>query len=755
MSALQSRKGHTNVTTDASHSGAPVTPEDLKKKNWKFVCAIAAASVWLGIAPPVLADDAPVVDSQPVPAVEETEAEVVPAPAPTESAAEAADRETVVITGRRLDPAQDYSVDPNRLSPASPDAAAFVALIPGADVVSNGPIVGQVQYRGMFGPRMNVMVGHTRIDPGGPNWMDPPLQYAPRSLLEEIELSRGIAPVSAGSETLGGYARATLKESEFAAEGESGWRGQLDFGGRSADASLSTGGIVSYATDSQRAHVLGSYDFGNDYHSPEGRVRPTEFERASYGAGYGFRAAGQDVGIDYRHQDVNDAGTPALPMDVRFTDSELLSTTYDGTLGVFELDGGFSWNDIEHRMDNYSLRVAPPAAMQRFSKARGKNYEYDLSVAYPAYDGSVEVGIDGFFTRHDQYIYSPVNPGFFVRNFNDSARDRYSVFFEWTGALAEQVGMELGFRYARVNMDSGAVDSTPSQTLPPAMRLRNAFNAADREQDDNQFDFVSKLSYEPIDGLRFDLAGGRKTRSPYYIERYAWLPLDVSAGLADGNNYVGSIGLDPEVSYEIEGGVGWTWEWLYVAPRAYYRKVNDYIQGVPATNPDVIAVSTANGDPTPLQFSNVEAELYGIDAEFAIELPFDLILDGTIAYVRGKRRDINDNLFRIAPLMGRTTLTYQRDTWSISIEGVYAGVQDHVSKTNGETRSAGYSILNIFGAWDFAEGWRLSGGVDNVTNNLYRAHLSGINRAMGSATNVGQRLPGLGVNVYGRIAYTF
>jgi iron complex outermembrane receptor protein len=749
MHALRSRGRHTIVTGAISPRRVDAALNEWKRINWAGTALVVLAASLL-LAANAGADEAPESSPEPVP-VQAPEQASVPTDTPDESG-----RETIVITGRRIDPASDFAVDPGRLSPAAPDAAAFMKLIPGAGVVYNGPIAGQVQYRGMFGPRMNVQVGNTRIDPGGPNWMDPPLQYAPRYLLKSLELSRGIASVSAGPETLGGHATAVLKTSEFADEGETNWGVDMDLGGRSADASFGTGGIVSFANESHRAHVLGGYEFGSDYRSPEGRVRPTDFERASYGAGYGFRFGEHAVGVDSRHQDDNDSGTPALPMDIRFFDTELVSASYGGSAGDFDMEANFSWVDIDHRMDNYSLRVAPPAARQRYSKARGKNIAYDLSAEYSAYGGRIEVGTDGYFSRHDQYVFSPRNPGFFVRNFKDSERNRYGVFAEWKGPVVEDlVGLELGFRYTRVNMDSGSVDSTPSQALAPPMRLRDAFNGANREQDDNHFDFVAKLDYEPVDGLRFDLAGGRKTRSAYYIERYAWLPIEVTAGLGDGNNYVGTIDLDPEVSWEIEAGVAWQWEWLYVAPRAYYRKVNDYIQGTPSTNPDVIIVSTLNGDPTPLQYTNVEAELYGIDAEFAVDLPWDLVLDGTISYVRGKRRDIRDDLFRITPLAGRTTLTYRRDTWSVSIEGVYAGDQDHVSKANGETRSSGFAILNLFGSWDFADGWRLSGGIDNVTDNLYRAHLSGINRVMGSATDVGQRLPGLGINVYGRVSYTF
>ena len=65
----------------------------------------------------------------------------------------------------------------------------------------------------------------------------------------------------------------------------------------------------------------------------------------------------------------------------------------------------------------------------------------------------------------------------------------------------------------------------------------------------------------------------------------------------------------------------------------------------------------ANGDPTPLQFENVEAEIQGFDTDWGYELNQDWLLSGTATYVRGKRRDVNDNLFHIAPPRASAALT--------------------------------------------------------------------------------------------------
>jgi iron complex outermembrane receptor protein len=251
------------------------------------------------------------------------------------------------------------------------------------------------------------------------------------------------------------------------------------------------------------------------------------------------------------------------------------------------------------------------------------------------------------------------------------------------------------------------------------------------------------------------LEAGYKTRSPSYQERYLWLPLQATNGLADGNNYVGDINLDPEKAWEVGLGLDWYGARAYVEPRVFYRKVDDYIQGTPATDPVVIAVSTMGGDPTPLQFSNVDARLYGADADWGVTLTDNWSLDGVVSYVRGERDDIHDNLYRIAPLNGSASVTYRRNRWWASLEGVVYAKQDKVSKTNNEKKTDGYQLLNLRGGIEIAQNLFINAGVENIFDSSARNHLAGINRVAESDVGLGKRLPGPGRNYFATLEYRY
>jgi iron complex outermembrane receptor protein len=681
-----------------------------------------------------------------------------PAPAPEppgEAEQQDSDRsndgvEDLVVTGRRGSGGDILVVDSAQATPSAPDTTTLLLHTPGADVVSNGPITGQVQYRGLFGSRINVVIDGMEMDTGGPNWMDPPLHYAPRPLVEVLELQRGIASVSSGLETMGGSVQARMLRSRFTEGPEFELDAELESGFRSVDEAYAGGGMLAVANDTFRVHVLGSAEFGSDIDSPDGRIHPTRHERYNAGGGAGIQLGDHRLGFDYRHNKTDDTGTPALPMDIDFVDTELVSTDYEGQLGSATLRGRFSFQDVDHRMTNFELRQPPMAAMFRFTDAKSRAYGWGTSGSVPLFTGELELGVDGHLSDHEANIFNPNNAAFFVNNFNGAERDRYGVYAEWGGTLCDVVGVELGARYTRVEMDAGKVDALPAHLMPAPRMLRDEFNAADRSKHENDFDWVVKLSYEPLTWLRFEVEAARKTRAPSYIERYAWLPLQASGGLADGHNYVGDLSLDPEVAHEVGGGFDLRWGPLSFSPRAFYRSVDDYIQGVPSSDPRVIGISSMSGDPNPLVFANVEAELYGVDADYVIALPWGFQLDGTLSWVRAKRRDIDDDLYRIAPLHGRTTLGYRAERWSVAIEGVYAAEQSKVSKTNGETATSGWGILNLFGSYSPWEPLVFIAGITNVADDEHRMHLAGINRVANSGVSPGQKIPGLGRNFFVR-----
>ncbi len=664
------------------------------------------------------------------------------------------------------------------------DPTMLLNGVPGAAANNNGPLSLQAQYRGMFGPRVNVSIDGLGVVSGGPNWMDPPLHYMPAGLVDSMVMQRGIAPVVAGS-SIGGTVQARTVRSEFNGEDEFHLHGRVGAGGATANDSTELSGIIAIANDRHRLHLLGAMEDGDDAESGRGTISATSYERDTVGLGYGLRLSGNDfVAVDYMRTDTGNSGNPVLPLDIEFFETDRFTLSGEFSPGAVTLRARVRVIDIDHRMNNFELRDAPDFSQltlppfqgedRRFVDATASGVTWRLAALMEAAGGTLTVGTDGGVESHDAQVGDPDVAPFFITNFNDAESTTTALFAQWEGLVAPRVGIEAGVRYARVAMEADAVDAQPAQLVDMGMfgpgtppfavwTLRNRFNDGLRSATDNNLDLVFKADYEVATELTMGFGLARKVRSPSYIERFLWIPLEINSGLGDLNNYVGDVGLSPEVSYEAEFGLAWESDRAYASPRVFLRRVDDFIQGVATTDMPVVAVSgNANGDPTPLQFANVDAQFYGVDLAFGMRFSDQWRLDGTLSYVRGERRDVTDDLFRIMPLNGQLRLAWERANWSLGLDMTAAATQERISEVivGNEPRSdndavPGYAVFGLSGRWQGPSGLSVMGGVDNLLDHFYASAASGFNRVGGGAAGLGDRLPALGRNGWLRVQWAF
>jgi len=103
--------------------------------------------------------------------------------------------EKITVIGRQEFIEKEFTA---RRTGSNFDSAKLMNQVPGGAANSNGPLTGQIQYRGMFGPRINVQVDGMLIHGGGMNWMAPPLHHIPAGLMEELVVEQGIPSITTG-----------------------------------------------------------------------------------------------------------------------------------------------------------------------------------------------------------------------------------------------------------------------------------------------------------------------------------------------------------------------------------------------------------------------------------------------------------------------------------------------------------------------------------------------------------------------------
>ncbi|MBL1352614.1 MAG: TonB-dependent receptor [Zetaproteobacteria bacterium] len=658
------------------------------------------------------------------------------------------------------------------------DAADLLTSTAGANVNKNGPTTGIVQYRGMYGSRVNVQVNGLNIAPAGPNWMDPPLSHVAPLQLESIKVIRGISPVSAGAESIGGTVQAKTVSLPYANGNKSITKGSLYGGYDSNNKAWNTGVQLGMGNQRNRLQLDGNFANGQDMKAGNGQyIVPTQYKRRDMGLEYGHLFSQGEGKIAYSNERVDNSGSPALPMDIIYVKGNAYTVSYksDPKRGGIQWLADMHYMNTDHKMDNYSLRQRPlmlgmmNRPMYRYAVTNAKDFAYKLHVSLPMTRGRLTVGTDGWIVKHHADVYDPTNAKFYLQNYNNVKRKRYSIFSEWNTALSANSQLRAGVRYSRVNMNSGTVTATGFGGMLGTQinTLANRFNQSQLAQHDNLLDLTMQLTQRINDDLSFTFGVARKQRAPAYQERYLWSPLESTAGLADTRTYVGNVNLNPETSYNMDAGFDWHTERAYFTPHVFYKRVNNYIQGTALTSGTAYNFRVAQGNMlrgnsfctanplnpfcVPLQFSNVKATFYGGDAGFGINMNEHIALNGTISYVLGKRRDIQDNLYRMAPLNSTVALSYYGDSsWSITTEGVFYAKQNKVSVSNSEKATAGYSLFNMSARYAVNRDSEVSMGVNNVLDRFYQAHLSGYNRVsanaagQASAVPAGARMPGEG-----------
>jgi iron complex outermembrane receptor protein len=126
-----------------------------------------------------------------------------------------------------------------------------------------------------------------------------------------------------------------------------------------------------------------------------------------------------------------------------------------------------------------------------------------------------------------------------------------------------------------------------------------------------------------------------------------------------------------------------------------------------------------------IEFVGADSVLQGIEAHSDFQIVEGLIAEAGVDYVRGSLKATRQPLPRIPPFRVRSGLRYQRNAFQVGGELIAAASQERVF--GAEEPTDGYQLLKLFASYSFLTGGATStvtARVDNVTDELYRNHLS-------------------------------
>jgi len=213
-----------------------------------------------------------------------------------------------------------------------------------------------------------------------------------------------------------------------------------------------------------------------------------------------------------------------------------------------------------------------------------------------------------------------------------------------------------------------------------------------------------------------------------------------------GNVVVPNASLKPEYAYNAELGTAKTFgSILKVDFAAYYTWLNNALARRPFLYGGQDSLMYEGQLSQVLAVQNIaSAYVYGLQAGVEISFGKGVSLKSAINYQKGEEQS-EDNLVyypkpHVAPLFGSTHLIYERKKLKLDLYVLYNGKMDfsdlplvdridnasYAKDEKGLPYTPGWYALNFKAAWFISQNFVLSGGIENITDQLYRPFSSGI-----------------------------
>ena len=203
-------------------------------------------------------------------------------------------------------------------------------------------------------------------------------------------------------------------------------------------------------------------------------------------------------------------------------------------------------------------------------------------------------------------------------------------------------------------------------------------------------------------------------------------------GIVDFRYEVPTADLKPEKSQHTELGYKFQTKKLSGTIAAYYMHLADLITRVKSDGKIISGYQV-------YQKENTEAAyIKGFETELNWNVIKQLNIIGGIAYAYGQSLSKQEPLRRIPPFNGRLMSTYRNNKWFAAAELQFASHQKRLAQGDKDDNripaggTPGWKVLNFFGGYKLSA-VQFNAGIQNIFNEDYRTHGSGINAVGRSA----------------------
>ena len=572
---------------------------------------------------------------------------------------------------------------------------------PGVASRSFGPAPARPVIRGLDGDRVLILQDGQRLGDISSQSGDHGVTINPAAA-QRIEVVRGPATLLYGANAIGGLVNVITDE--IPSTPMMGASGNFTFDAGSAATEAAGAGDVHVGNGTFALHVGGGGRHSGDVDTPDGTVPNTQSRNAFANIGGSWTGTNAYVGGSYGYDDTK-YGIPLVESGQLQLTPRRHAMTFRG--GAQALTGA---------IDSYRATVA----LRRY-----KHEELDADVVGTRFRNDTnEVELMGSHRAFGRMKGS--GGGWFLdRAFDAQGEEALSPAVDQRG-FAAFLYEELTWPHLTVQF-GGRVDHTRFTPFEEGKRNFTTGSVS------------TGLLLRPAaaeDKLTIAVSLARAARSPALEEMFF-------LGVHPGNFAIeiGNPDLRPEHALGFDASLRWR------SPRAsgevtYFRNdISDYIFRNPLT-PDEFedrlpiyearfpgrAIDFAEEEIDEFQlieFVSADSVLQGFEAHSDVQVGRGVSIELGADYVRGTLKDTDDPLPRIPPFRVRLGARYQRNAFQAGGEVIAAAKQERVF--GAEPPTDGYGLLKLFTSYSFGTDRvanTITLRVDNLTNELYRNHLS-------------------------------
>ncbi|GGD52864.1 TonB-dependent copper receptor [Pseudoxanthomonas indica] len=631
-------------------------------------------------------------------------------------AAAATQLDGVVVIGVAPSLATTFVTDPKlprQPVPAS-DGADYLKTIPGFSVLRSGGTNGDPVLRGMFGSRLNLLTNDGALSGACPSRMDNAMSYIAPETYDRLIVIKGPQSVLWG----GGASAGTIRferEVPYFDRPESRLSGSALMGSRNRNDQVVD---AVFGRPQGYVRVAANRSESDDYQDGAGNEVPSAWRKWNADAAIGWTpdadtvlelSAGQgDAQARYAGRGMDGATFDRDSLGLRFEKKHMGGVLDALVANVYR-------NQVDHVMDNYSLRQPDPHSSMPMPMASNVAQDVQggrVAATWQKDRWEITAGADLRDSRHSQR--SAMGRGAYrLQPWTVDAKfQTYGVFAESHWHITEHHHLMSGLRLDRAEVQdlrkrTGGMMPMPNPT------------AGQRRQDTLPSGFV-RYEYDH-QGLGFHAGVGHTARMPDYWELFSATRGPVGAANA-------FAGVRPEKTTQLDIGAQYEGRQVDAWVSLYAGRVQDFVlfdylsggMGMKAT-----------------RARNVDADIHGGEAGVEWRPGRGLKVGSVLAYAWGDLKN-EGAMPQMPPLELRLSLAQERGKFSWGTLLRVVAQQDRVNPGTGNVvgqdlgPSAGFAVFSANAAYRYSERVQVSAGVDNLFDRDYSEHLNlGGNSAFG------------------------